>query len=316
MRSRGTRLGQPPATTTASKCDSLCDQGLTWLGVGQEKPAKGCVEMSSGGRCLVAVPSSHTEEESEQIPLVGGQRRLWEVEGGPLNQAGTRRKGNVHVAGVKKGAGKALGAEGHSGMSGREQKQRRLSGLVSGRRPEVGGVQTEQVRKPTGTRKEEQLPQAPRRICGFPQELLCTPYQGGLDMSPGESCPCPYVSPGGCRRQRHRLHPRAGGARRAGKTGQGERLGFRVSTAPTSQCPCCPSLHGCSHTSSLCPISPQGQSNVACSPGVKSCAQKWRGPKSELEDTLPSQKRNQALNLLQFMQASSESWKSGDWVMW
>lgn len=97
---RGTRFGRPPATKRGSKCDSLCDQGLTWSGVGQEKPTKVCVEMSSEGRCLVAVPSSHTEEESEQILLVGGQRRLSEVEGGPLNQAGMRRKGNVHVAGV------------------------------------------------------------------------------------------------------------------------------------------------------------------------------------------------------------------------
>lgn len=217
-----------------------------------------CVEMSSEGRCLVAVPSSHTEEESEQILLVGGQRRLSEVEGGPLNQTGMRRKGNVHVAGVEKEAGKALGAEGHSGMSGREQKQRSFSGLVSGRRPEVGGVQSEQVRKLTGTWTEEHLPRAPRTVCGFPQELLCTAYQGGLDMSPGENCPCPDASPGGCRRQRHRLQPGAGGARRAGKTGQGERLGFRVSTAPTltSQCPCCPSLQGCSHTSSYVPSPP------------------------------------------------------------
>lgn len=85
------------------------------MGVGEEKPTKVCVEMSSEGCCLVAVPSSHTEEESEQILLVGGQRRLSEVEGGPLNQAGMRRKGNVHMAVVKKGAGKALGVKGTQG---------------------------------------------------------------------------------------------------------------------------------------------------------------------------------------------------------
>lgn len=119
------------------------------------------------------------------------------MEGGPLNQAGMRRKGNLHVAGVKKGAGKALGAEGQSGMSGRAQKQRRFSGLVSGRRPEVGGAQSEQVREPTGTWEEEHPPHASRGVCGSPQELLCTPFQGCLDTSPGENCPCLDASPGG-----------------------------------------------------------------------------------------------------------------------
>lgn len=142
------------------------------------------------------------------------------VEGRDLNQAGMRWKRYVHVAGMRgsAGEGNALVAEGHSGMRANKQKLSGSSGLVTGWRPQVaGGQEEEAVRKPTWTWREKNLPQAPRRACGLSQELLCTPHQGGLDVSSDESCPFARASPGSCRRQGHRLQPGADGAGRAGR---------------------------------------------------------------------------------------------------
>lgn len=99
MRLRGMRLWQPPATRTGLKWDSLSGQGLRWLG--WEKPSEVCVDMSSAGWGPVSVPLSHTGEESEWRLVVGRQRRLWEVESGPLSQGEVKGNRKVQVAGVK-----------------------------------------------------------------------------------------------------------------------------------------------------------------------------------------------------------------------
>lgn len=65
LRLTGTRLSQLLATNTGLKCDILSGQGLRWLELVQEKLTNGCEEMSFVGCCLVAVPLSHTEEESQ-----------------------------------------------------------------------------------------------------------------------------------------------------------------------------------------------------------------------------------------------------------
>lgn len=89
--------------------------------------------MSSAGWGPVSAQLSHTGEESEWRLVVGGQRRLREVEGGPLNQGDVRGNGKVQVAGAKgrPGEGKALVAERHSGMSRNEGKLRSWPGLVT-----------------------------------------------------------------------------------------------------------------------------------------------------------------------------------------
>lgn len=73
-------------------------------------------------------------------------RRLWEVEGGPLNQGEVKGNRKVQVAGVKgrPGEGQALVAERHSGMSGNEGGQRRWPVLVTRWRPEVTGTQSQE----------------------------------------------------------------------------------------------------------------------------------------------------------------------------
>lgn len=79
-----------------------------------------------------------------------------------------------------------------------EQKLRKSSGLVKGRRPEVLDAWSEE---PVGTWQERHLPQVPRMAGGLQQALLCLPRQGGLDSRTDESRSCQGASPGGCRRQ-------------------------------------------------------------------------------------------------------------------
>ena len=95
-------------------------------------------------------------------------------------------------------------SSGHSG----------LDVLLTEQRPKVEDTGSEELGKPMWTWQEQHLPQAPGRTSELQWVLLSTPHWEGLHMNADESYPHLSVSPGGCRRQRHRLQP--GAERQAG----------------------------------------------------------------------------------------------------
>ena len=143
------------------------------------------------------------------------QGRMLEVAGGPLNRAHEGKWESASDLGERlPRGGKALVAERHSKVTVKELKLRRQSGLVTGCRPAVLGTQSEELGKPMWSWQEQPLPQGCGKAGGLQWVLLGTAHQGDLHMNSDKSCPCPGVCPGGCRRWRHSLQPRAGGQAR------------------------------------------------------------------------------------------------------
>ena len=95
-------------------------------------------------------------------------------------------------------------SSGHSG----------LDVLLTEQRPKVEDTGSEELGKPMWSWQEQPLPQGCGKAGGLQWVLLGTAHQGDLHMNSDKSCPCPGVCPGGCRRWRHSLQPRAGGQAR------------------------------------------------------------------------------------------------------